>query len=100
MYNISCYNENPIVYISSAYFTFQSLIIKKLDNLGKKIYITKVSIKCHFFKNFGKTVNLSFNRSTGVNSLCSIYFTKDAKKNFHQIHLRCVKPPQLTEMAF
>ena len=44
------------------------------------LIITKVSIKCHFFKHFGKTVNLSLNGLIGVNSLCSIYSTKDAKE--------------------
>ena len=29
-------------------------------------------MKCHFFDNFGKTVNLNFDGLTGVNSLCSI----------------------------
>ena len=78
--------------------TFQSLIIKKLDNLRKFFPITKVSIKCHFFNNSGKTVNLSFTGLIGVNSLCSIYFTKDAKKKLHQIHqiyLKTVKLPYL-----
>ena len=45
------------------------------------MHITIASIKCHFLNNFGKTVNLNFNGLNGVNSLCSIYFTKDAKKN-------------------
>ena len=49
--------------------TFQSLINKKLDNLRHFFPITKVSIKCDFFDNFGKTVNLKFNGLTGVNSL-------------------------------
>ena len=52
--------------------TFQSLMNKKLDNLRKFFHITKVSIKCHFLKNFGKNVKLSFNGLTCVNSLCSI----------------------------
>ena len=66
------------------------------------LIITKVSIKCHFFKHFGKTVNLSFNGLTDVNSLCSIYFTKDAQKKFHQIdqiYLRTVKLPYLIEIG-
>ena len=50
-----------------------------------------------FFNNFGKTVNLNFNWLPGVNSLCSIYFIKDAKKKFHQIYLKTVKLPYLTE---
>ena len=56
--------------------TFQSLIIKN--------WITYKSFffyKCHFLNNFGKTVNPSFNGLTGVNSICSIYFTEDAKKS-------------------
>ena len=61
--------------------TFQSLIIIKLDNLRIFFHITKVSIKCHFFNNLGKTVNLSFIVLTSVNSLCSIYFPKDKKKS-------------------
>ena len=48
--------------------TFQTFIIKKLDNLRKKFHIIKTSIKCHFFKNFGKPVKLNFNGLTGVNS--------------------------------
>ena len=32
------------------------------------------------FNNFGNTVHLRFNGLTGVNSLCSIYLTEDAKK--------------------
>ena len=60
-------------------------------------HITKVSIQCHFFNNFGKTVNLSFDGLTGVNSLCSIYFDKVAKKNIHQIYLRTIELPNLTK---
>ena len=63
-------------------------MIKKLDNLRKKIDITKEGIKYHYFNNFGNTVNLSFNGLTGVNLLCSIYFTKSAKKKV---------PPNLSE---
>jgi len=77
--------------------TFQSLIIKKLDNLRKFFRITKTSIKCHFFNIFGKTVNLNFNGLTGVNSLSSIYFNKDAKKNIHQTYLITVKLPNLAK---
>ena len=57
---------------------------------------------CDFLNNFGKTVNLSFNGLTGVNSLCSICFTEDAKKKFHQIdqiYLRTVKLPYLIEIS-
>ena len=61
------------------------------------LHITKASIKCHFLNNFGKTVNLNFNGLTGVNSLCSIYFKKDAKEKFHQIYLTSVKLPYLIE---
>ena len=42
-------------------------------------------------------MNLSFNGLTGVNSLCSIDFTKDAKKKFDQIYLRTVKLLNLTK---
>jgi len=42
-------------------------------------------------------MNLSFNVLTGFNSLCSIYFTEDAKKKFHQIYLRTVELHYLTE---
>ena len=47
-------------------------------------------------------MNLSFNGLTGVNSLCSIYFTKDAKKKLQridQIHLKTVKHSYLIEIG-
>ena len=52
---------------------------------------------CHFSNNVGKTVNLDFNGLTGVNSLCPIYFTTDAKIKIHQIYLRIVKLHNLTK---
>ena len=53
-----------------------------------------------FLNIFDKTVNLCFNGLTGINSLCSIYFTKDAKKKqFQQIDLRTVKLPYLIEIG-
>ena len=50
--------------------TLQPFINKKLDNLLIFFHITKVSIKCHFIYNFGKTVTQISNGLTGVNSLC------------------------------
>ena len=48
---------------------------------GKFFFISLKSVSSAiFFTNFGNTVNLSFNGLIGVNSLCSIYFTKDTKK--------------------
>ena len=60
-------------------------------------HITKTNIECHSFKILDKTVNLNFNGLTGVNSLCSIYFNKDANKKIHQIYLRTVNLPNLTK---
>ena len=41
--------------------TFQSFIIKKTGKLTKVFFISlsTVSIMCHFFNNFGETVNLN-----------------------------------------
>ena len=76
---------------------FNRLQFKNWITYGSFFLIIKVSIKCHFFNNVGKTVNLNFDGLPGVNSLCSIHFNKDAKKNFHQIYLRTVKLPYLTK---
>ena len=50
--------------------TFPSLMIQKLDNLQKFLFISLKSLSnAIFLSNFGKTVNLSFNGLTSVNSL-------------------------------
>ena len=61
-------NSSPILHNYTIVFekdtdTFQSFTIKKMDKL------------------FGKTVKLNFNGLTDINSLCSIYINKDAKKD-------------------
>ena len=57
--------------------TFKSLIVKNWISL---FHITKVSMKCPFFDNFGKTVNLNCNGLTGLISLCSILTQEKTKK--------------------
>ena len=74
---------------------FNRLQLKNWIVYESFFHITKVGIKCHFFNNFGKTVNLNFNGLTGVNSLRSIYLNKDAKKKIYQIYLRTTKLPNL-----
>ena len=69
--------------------TLQSFMIKNWITYESFFQITKVSIKCNFFNNFGKTVNLSFNGLTGVNSLCSIsnpYVAENAILNNFNSH--------------
>ena len=53
---------------------------KSLTSYDSFFHINKVSIKCHFFDDMGKTVYLNFNGLTSVNSLCSISGQKMTKK--------------------
>ena len=71
--------------------TFHSFMIKTLDNLRKFFHITKVSIKCHLFDNFAKTVNLNFNGLTGVNSLYSISRHEMTKKGSSELNVRSLR---------
>ena len=53
---------------------------KSLTSYDSFFHINKVSIKCHFFDDMGKTVYLNFNGLTSVNSLCSIPSQEMIKK--------------------
>ena len=58
--------------------TFQPFKLENWITYELFFHINKNRIKCHFLNNSGKTLNLNFIGLTGVNSLCTIYFNKDA----------------------
>ena len=61
--------------------TFQSFMIKKLDNIRKFFFISLKSVWSAIFSIiFSKTVNLNFNGLAVVNSLCSISRQEITKK--------------------
>ena len=70
---------------------------KKTGELTKVFFVSLRSVSSAIFFTISVKLNLSFNRLTSVNLLCSIYFTKDAKEKLHQIYLKTVKLPYLTE---
>ena len=95
MNKLSLDEDNLIQGVPRDTDTFQSFIIKNWTTYESFVHIIKVSIKCHFFNNFDKTLNLNLKELTSVNSFCSIYFNEDVKN--YQIYLRTVKLPNLTK---
>ena len=59
---------------------FNRLWLKHWITYESFFHINKVKIKCHYFENYGKTVDLIFNGLTGVNSLCLISGQEIIKK--------------------